>query len=140
MWRRIFKAVWKDFKTQFDGILKRLGRHKELIESQAHLEQFAKYQEDMSTLKHHIEKLVAENREKKSTAVKEWLATGGQAQRDHEGFLAVREGYSRTGRWILNHEVIRDWVNPDTPATPIVWMTGIPGAGKGPQYLYVTLN
>lgn len=130
VWKRIFRAVWKDFSTRFDGILKSLARHKDLVECRASLTQYRRYQEDITGLKAKIDGLVKDEHNKKATRVKEWLATGAQSIYDHERFLAEREPYPSTGRWILDHEIISDWMNAEVPASPIVWMTGMPGAGK----------
>jgi hypothetical protein len=121
--------MWKDFNSQFDGILRSLRRHKELIESRANLAQYRRYQEDMRDLKDKLGELVEVERNKKALLVKEWLATGSQAQIDHENFLAVRQHYPNTGRWILKNESILNWITADIPITPLVWLNGIPGAG-----------
>lgn len=84
----------------------------------------------MTELKSKIDAMVENEKVKKIKSVKEWLATGSQAQQDHEEFLAVRKEYPSTGRWILKHESITNWMDADVPTTPITWMTGIPGAGK----------
>lgn len=88
----------------------------------------------MTGLKVSVEELVRDQHMKKATRVKEWLATGAQSLYDHERFLAEREPYPSTGRWILDHEIISDWMNAEVPASPIVWMTGIPGAGMVSSY------
>jgi hypothetical protein len=84
----------------------------------------------MTELKSSISKLVTEEKEKKIRSVKEWLATGSPPKDDHEKFLKERERYPSTGRWILEQEYILNWMGADVPITPLVWMTGIPGAGK----------
>lgn len=83
----------------------------------------------MSELKAKIGALVTEEQNKKERSVREWLATGGHAQTDHEQFVGIRKAYPSTGNWILEHEFILNWIDADVPTTPIVWMTGIPGAG-----------
>ncbi|KAF2638941.1 hypothetical protein P280DRAFT_470952 [Massarina eburnea CBS 473.64] len=129
-WKRLFRSSWKNFGTKFNGILKSLARHKNLIECRASLSQYQLYREDMSDMKVKLDGLIEEEKIKKMKTVKEWLAVGSLPDNDHEEFCEVRKKNPRTGGWILNHEYIRDWMIADVPNSPIVWMTGIPGAGK----------
>lgn len=122
--------MWKNFKTKFDGILESLGRHKELIESRASLIQYNRYQEDMRELKAKFADLVAVENDKKRKRILDWLATGSRALIDHESFLAVRNDYPNTGRWIVKNGSINNWLTAAVPNTPVAWLTGIPGAGK----------
>jgi hypothetical protein len=84
----------------------------------------------MQELKAKIDELVLDESDKKKRRVLEWLATESRAQVDHENFLAVRNEYPNTGRWILKHESISNWLTADVPNTPMLWLTGIPGAGE----------
>ncbi|CAO2649603.1 Nn.00g069880.m01.CDS01 [Neocucurbitaria sp. VM-36] len=130
LWMRFFRSMWKDFSTRFDGIRKSLGRHKALIESCASLAQYHRYQEDMRDLKSKLDETVDAERTKKRLALKVWLAVGEQPQEDHRSYCEVRKQYSTTARWILQHESIKTWMASDMAITPVLWMHGIPGAGK----------
>ncbi|KAF2114940.1 C2H2 domain-containing protein [Lophiotrema nucula] len=90
--------------------------------------QFHRYQQDIAEIKTNLEVKVGEERQKKVTAIKEWLGVGAQSTEDHAYFLSVRKGYPTTGRWILKHELVQNWMNADIADPPILWMTGIPGA------------
>jgi hypothetical protein len=129
-WIRFFKSMWKDFDTEFGGILKSLRRHKELVECRASLAQYGRYKEDMLELMTKLNKQVEEEKLKKLMAVKEWLAVGQQPEQDHVRFQKTRNDYSRTALWILDHEYVKHWMEADIPTTPLLWMHGIPGAGK----------
>ncbi|CAI6333480.1 unnamed protein product [Periconia digitata] len=130
LWHRFFRSMWKDFGTRFDGILKSLRRHKELVESRATIAQYRRYKEDVTELKKKIEELILQERMKKMKAVKEWLAVGSRPQQDHAGFQRIRAEFPSTGRWISKHEYFKEWLGMDVPPTPIIWLFGIPGAGK----------
>ncbi|KAH7348115.1 C2H2 domain-containing protein [Pyrenochaeta sp. MPI-SDFR-AT-0127] len=129
LWTRFFRSVWKNFDTKFGGILESLARHKKLVESCASLAQYRRHQEDIEDLKLKLEETIVETREKRKLAVKEWLAVGQQTQQDHESFCLIRKQYSTT-TWILKKESIKNWVAEEVPNTPVLWMHGIPGAGK----------
>ncbi|KAF1946974.1 C2H2 domain-containing protein [Clathrospora elynae] len=94
------------------------------------LAQYRRYQEDMADLKSKLDETIASEQAKKMLAVKEWLAVGQQPQQDHDSFCQIRREHSTTARWILQHAIIKHWTEADVPSTPVLWMHGIPGAGK----------
>lgn len=140
--------MWKDFSTKFDGTLRSLKRHKDLVEccvnighyqrSQNDMEvlttenlvRYQQYQRDMIDLKSTLEKTVAEEQEKKLLTVKEWLATGAHSEQDQETFSLIRTEFSATAQWIIKNHAVVKWMKDDVPSTPVLWMYGIPGAGK----------
>jgi hypothetical protein len=124
--------MWKDFNTKFEGILKSLRRHKELVESRASLTQYHMYQEDVSEIKAKVEELVEEEKRKKKANVRDWLAVDTRPEHDHDTYRLVKGEYAGTGDWIAEHEAIKHWLDADVPSTPLLWMAGIPGAGKFP--------
>jgi hypothetical protein len=122
--------MWKDFGTKFDGILQSLSHHKDLVECRATLSQYRSYREDMTKMNEKLDELITQERSKKMKAVKEWLAVGSQPEQDHDAFRDIRGEFPSTGRWIIKHEYFREWLDTDVPASPIVWLHGMPGAGK----------
>jgi hypothetical protein len=130
VWKKFIRSIWKDFGTKFNGILKSLGRHKELVESRANIEQYRAYREDVVEMQSKLDELVATEHSKKRKAVKEWLAVGSQPQQDHESYREIRKEFPSTGNWILKHEIVKDWIQADHPSSPLLWLTGIPGAGE----------
>ncbi|KAF2181728.1 hypothetical protein K469DRAFT_691815 [Zopfia rhizophila CBS 207.26] len=150
LWQRLFRSAWKNFGTQFQGIIKRLRRHRDLVESQANLlhlqqsqdhfeqcqeyfqqsqEHFRKYEQDLIDIQKKLDVQLDEEQAKKRIAVIEWLS-GANSSIEHDSFCATRGEYPDTGNWILRHDGIRNWKDEDEPETPIVWTNGIPGAGK----------
>lgn len=121
--------MWKNFGTQFDGILKSLGRHKDLVESRGTLAQYRRYKEDMEDLKARFDDQVATEQGKQKIAVKEWLSVGDQLFKDHAEFSSIRNQYATTTRWIMANKSVEQWIDADEPDTPILWVHGIPGAG-----------
>ncbi|PSN71159.1 hypothetical protein BS50DRAFT_546300 [Corynespora cassiicola Philippines] len=128
-WRKVFKSVWKDFGSSFGGILKRLERHKKLIETRADLSQFQRYQLDMLELKATLAKVVEEEKSKMIREVKDRLAVTPQYV-DHENFCNIRKEFGGTGNWFVKNDLVKDWLDGDPPVRPLCWLKGIPGAGK----------
>ena len=120
-----------------------MRRHKELIQAQASLLHYKQYQQDSQETMRHIrqyecdremmieklENLEAKESAKKYDTVMEWIA-GAQTHLDHEAFCAIRDEYKGSGDWILKHEKVQNWREADTPVSSILWLNGIPGAGK----------
>ncbi|KAL5121669.1 hypothetical protein ACEQ8H_000355 [Pleosporales sp. CAS-2024a] len=135
--KTILKGMWKNFDTEFKGILASLKRHKELVEqytsiahytdSAAHYRQ---HQIDMDLLHKQWEQRVEEDRLKRLVTVREWLAVSPQSKGDHDEHRKTRKEFPTTATWIYRHEYIKDWLKADLPASPLLWMHGIPGAGK----------
>jgi hypothetical protein len=128
--------MWKDFKTRFDGILSSLKRHKAVIDSRATLAHYRdyrddmqKYRDDMGKLNKKLDDRIADEEKKKLKAVSNWLAEGQQQQTDHETFSHTRRASPGTAQWIFKNEFVKEWLESSRPGNPLVWITGIPGAG-----------
>ncbi|CAN9219825.1 unnamed protein product [Alternaria alternata] len=130
LWVRFFKSMWKNFHTKFDGILSSLRRHKDIVEYRANLAQYRMYQDDVAAFKAKLEENVVREETKNLMVVKEWLSVGELPQLDHASYCKVRADYATTTKWISQHKTVKHWIHADIPKSPVVWMYGIPGAGK----------
>lgn len=149
--QQFFRTAWKDFKSRFRHILGDLQRHKSLIESHANIIQIQEAQEARDATKDVFSKLLHDNtlqvqealaareathdsfmkvfqsnRDNQHVFVQNWLSPVN-VKVDQEGYIAMRHG--DTGQWILNNDAIKSWMDPNDQTMPIVWLTGIPGAG-----------
>jgi heme oxygenase len=113
----MFRAMWKSYDTEFQGILSSLRRHKELVERRATVTQYYRYQEDMVRLKDMLEDQVKEEKLKKLVKVREWLAVSPQID-DHRNYQRVRHDYFTTAQWVLKHDYVKHWIEEADPATP----------------------
>ena len=142
-WKQLWRSVWKDFQTRFKRLLEGLGRHRELIQSQANLLHFQQYQMDREKLLLQVQQYETdreifiedlEKREKieheeKYMAVRKWLS-GAESSLDHEDACSAWHQYPGTGKWILKNEHIQNWREASSPRDSSLWINGIPGAGK----------
>lgn len=62
-------------------------------------------------------------------ATQNWLSAVN-IKEIHEGFSSIRREYPTTGQWILKHDSIKLWLDPDSSTVTSVWISGIPGAGE----------
>ncbi|KAI9644159.1 hypothetical protein NHQ30_007512 [Ciborinia camelliae] len=152
-WKQIFRATWKDFDSKFQHILAGLGRHKALVESQATILQFEKqqlehsntktslaviedsifrvkkYQMDHLNFKKEFEAIEKEDNRRQRLALLDWLAATDPIL-DHESAVAMRADYPSSGNWILQENTIKTWLDAQQSTIPLLWINGIPGAGK----------
>lgn len=63
---------------------------------------------------------------------------------DHEAAVNTRVMYPSSGKWLLQDNKIKSWLDHKNASSPLLWMNGIPGAGKQesgvPIALYSTDN
>lgn len=127
--------MWKNFATTFKNILDNLNRHRQLITEQATVINFQRQDNFFDQYKSdgeerarlHHERQQAEERSK-YLQVLEWFSAARSTQEDHEEFRRARS--QGTGDWILKEEKVRNWLEVDVPESSILWINGIPGAGK----------
>ncbi|KAH7333141.1 hypothetical protein BKA65DRAFT_40515 [Rhexocercosporidium sp. MPI-PUGE-AT-0058] len=135
VWKQLFRSMWKNFATTFKHILDNLNCHRQLITEQATLINFHRqgcffqqYERDgEERFRVHQERKQAEERSK-YLQVLEWFSAARSIQQDHNTFLRARS--HGTGDWILKEEKVRNWLEVDVPESSILWINGIPGAGK----------
>ncbi|KAH0841037.1 hypothetical protein FOPE_06274 [Fonsecaea pedrosoi] len=142
-WKHLFRSAWGDFNTKFEGILRNLNRHGQLIESQFNLLQARQHEahqtevlraildveQEVRLARELIEKEEKIRKQEQLSAIRVWI--GGNTTCDsHESAKSAREEYAQTGLWITQKEKVSSWLADDLPRSPILWMHGIPGAGK----------
>ncbi|KAH8586783.1 C2H2 domain-containing protein [Bisporella sp. PMI_857] len=144
VWRQLFRSIWKNFETRFKGLLEGLRLHRQLIVEQAELLHFEESQSNSQAVLAHIKQYEQDRLEKweqlkkqeqnekdrKYLAILDWFSAAQSTTADHETFREIRTPYAGSGSWILKHEKIQNWKEMDTPVSSIMWMNGIPGAGK----------
>ena len=87
------------------------------------------YVDEMLRLSSKLDDMVAQEQRKKMETVKQWLAVGQQNSMLHASYRQVRQEHPNTARWIFRQEAVKNWLATDPPATPSLWINGIPGAG-----------
>jgi hypothetical protein len=116
--KHLFKAMWKSYDAEFQGLLQGLERHKDLVERRATVDQYRRHKEDMIMLKTKLDDQIAADKLKKLVTIREWLAVGQQPADDHAGYQKIRQDYSTTTKWILEHSDIKKWIEDPVPTTP----------------------
>jgi hypothetical protein len=130
VWKEVFDAFRKSLLVHLQHTLENIWRHEGLVRSQATLVQC----EGLQTLRNEAVAAFKANREateeRRRKAVLEWLSAA-EYDADQEKNNKIREEYPETGRWLLGNDLFKSWFQPDVCTAPILWISGIPGAGKG---------
>jgi hypothetical protein len=142
-WRQLFRATWKDFSTHFSHLLVNLRRHKGLIESQAQLNEIECSQASRHTQGIEIEqsRLAREAQEKHFSAMessdkkKQYLAivekiSPASVSAVHTIAIGHWKKAPGFGQWLLGHEKMKAWLDAERCDSELLWLKGIPGAGK----------
>ena len=82
-------------------------------------------------------RLAAENKVEEEAKVERRIHLSAVTERlhppntlnDHERAVKTRENYLESGRWILHHPLLKDWMDFTSTNVPVLWINGIPGAG-----------
>lgn len=142
--------MWKDFDTTFESILGDLGRQSDLLDKLAGLQHMVQSQQDSQCLQRllketeeHIKNyesdrvLIRQAIEDKNNdrarihraEVLVWISSAAMSD-IHEEYCSKRQVCPRSGEWVLRKSNLEGWKDLDTPTNSILWMHGIPGAGK----------
>ncbi|KAL1850978.1 hypothetical protein Daus18300_012712 [Diaporthe australafricana] len=134
MLHTFFRSMWKDFRSRFQHILDDLAQHKSLVESHANQIHIRQYASDRTRIFQEFERISARTAEEKYEHVLRWLNAPftGEIQED---LATMRNDFFeatniQTGQWIITNEKVKNWLDLDVPKTSIIWVHGIPGAGK----------
>lgn len=130
-WRILIRSTWKEFQTRFRGILANLEKARWVFEECDNGITYQMYIRKRLESEQTYQNLTMEEHEMKMKMVQTWLAGNGYLEDDHQHYQDTRNNYPGTASWILDHPNLKDWLSFDDKAsTPIMWMTGVPGAGE----------
>ena len=130
VWHKMFRALWKTFRTRFDPYLQGLRDNIALIQQHASVQHFRDFQNSFHEQKRRFkDQATAEDRQR-CQIVNGWLSNGSIAKEDQEAHSSRRRHDLSSGLWLLQKDEIRNWLDRGAYQSPIVWMNGPPGAGK----------
>jgi hypothetical protein len=132
VWKQLFQATWKTFRTRFGGLLANLQRHGRLVESQANLIEFEQLFEELErarvTAEAEYQRRKDDEDRHRRVMVRNWLSAAS-VEADQEAGINARKNYPESGRWLLGNSRMQAWLNAEFCAVTLLWLHGIPGAG-----------
>lgn len=130
-WHFWFAFDWGLFERRFKSILERLSAHCDLLDKEAaaiHYSEMKKMRDSRQREDEEFEEREERRLRRMAEEVNGWLSAAEGIQEDYLHKLDDKR-QSGTCDWILNDDQMFSWVE-DEKGDPILWMTGIPGAGK----------
>ncbi|KAF4535903.1 Ankyrin repeat protein [Lasiodiplodia theobromae] len=143
VWKQLFHATWKTFRTDFQAILKSLQSHKRLLDSQGILigaqeiqkvrEQIENGIQESQIIREQIENERQQRQKDEETRrrreVSTWLAAADSIE-DQETATEARSKYPTSGVWMVRERLVTRWCDLHSQSEPCLWINGKPGAGK----------
>lgn len=125
----MFEESWKTCRFRFSGIIRNIAQLRSLIESQATPAQVEQVQEIMQQSQRVVDGQLNEQDSQRNRDVLTWLRPS-KVHEDHDTFVTKRASYPGTGQWLLVNTLFEEWFDPRFPTIPpLLWLSGIPGAG-----------
>lgn len=127
-WKQLFRASWRSKLPEIDCIKQNMRRNRRLIENRV---TFAEFEEIQN---HRQSAMNASGREKIArddrcqAVVRQWLSAF-PCDEELDRHRNTRSICPDSGRWLLENEKFKKWLNPDFCLSPLLWLSGIPGAG-----------
>jgi hypothetical protein len=106
-----------------------MQQHRHLIESQASLVEFVEVQKVREIAEIEFQNARNADIDRRRSKVLQWLSPAS-SQIIQEGCEKARAEYPGTGQWLFSNERFSKWFHPDFCQSPLLWLSGIPGAGK----------
>ncbi|KXJ88104.1 hypothetical protein Micbo1qcDRAFT_151143 [Microdochium bolleyi] len=136
-WKLIFLTSWGRFQRKFNGILEDMTRHEALIDKEANTRNIAEARQMRDDLRSWREENLLTQRaadeelsSRQLAFVTSWLKVDESDQLAIFDALSIEgEAYPGTCDWLPNDESVRLFLKRH-PLTALLWLQGIPGAGK----------
>ena len=127
-WHSLFAGHWGLFERRFKSIIEKLASHCNLLDKEAAATHFLEMRKARDARRQADEDFERQRQSRMAQEVFGWLSAAEGSQEDHLHKLA-EDRQLGTCNWILVNDQVSPWVE-DAHANAVLWMTGIPGAGK----------
>ncbi|PLB50321.1 hypothetical protein P170DRAFT_405285 [Aspergillus steynii IBT 23096] len=128
-WDQLFQAWLRDFTTRIDEIAERTGRNKRLIENKVSFMEFETIRKDDLIYARALKREKEATTKVHKDTVENWLSAF-DSKAEHHLHQEKRRVCKDPGRWLLGNREFNRWASPDDSLNPLLWLSGIPGAGK----------
>jgi hypothetical protein len=123
-----FSSTWHAFLPRWGQLSQDLQGYKDLVERQKAATAVLEYeQRRLLNLRDQQAEMV--EAERQWSKIRQWLA-GADSLQNHEDIRKIRLATPKCGAWLLKHPRYVAWRSDDVPQMPILWLSGILGAGK----------
>ena len=127
-WHVWFAFDWGLFERRFGLILQKLARHSELLDREAAAAHFSEMKQFREKRQLEEDTFERERHYRMARDVFEWLSAAQDEQEEHLHRISDKR-QPETCNWVLKDPQMQPWIEDDG-GEAVLWMTGIPGAGK----------
>ncbi|KAL2843331.1 hypothetical protein BJY01DRAFT_264318 [Aspergillus pseudoustus] len=128
-WTELFSAWWRSFTTTVNEITDRTARNRRLMENQVSFVDFETIRKDDLISARTLEREKEAQAEHCRDTVRHWLSPFN-FELDHFSHREKRSVCEDPGRWLLDSVEYKTWASHADVLNPLLWLSGIPGAGK----------
>ncbi|RYP49270.1 hypothetical protein DL768_004993 [Monosporascus sp. mg162] len=119
-WRYVFESLWPKHKDKIEAVRQNIERHSHLLRNDVQFEHILQEREA-------VLRSEGSHRRQEFWAIKTDISPIDHGKR-FDSIKAQRcEG---TGKWLLNDADFAKWLDPSNHELRLLWLQGIPGAGK----------
>ncbi|KAM0247081.1 hypothetical protein ACHAP5_004361 [Fusarium lateritium] len=134
-WKSIFKAAWKTFETELGPILTSLASRRALLESEkasASLYEINNIREKISSVYQEQQFQARIHRDERHRTYMREIKVKLQSPeyQINQEISTENRGESQSGQWIFRHSRFEPWYDSSTLSSMVLYINGIPGAGK----------
>ncbi|KAI1488247.1 NACHT domain protein [Biscogniauxia mediterranea] len=123
----IFDSLWPRHKDKIKVVMTHIENHARLMRNEVRLEHIQQEYEARRRALEHFEKEDRSRRAQEFHRIKTDIAP--QSHDDRLDWLRARV-YQGTGTWLLQSATFKEWLQATAESSRILWLQGIPGAGK----------
>lgn len=127
-WHIWFAFDWGLFERRFKMILQKLALHCELLDKEAAAAHFSEMKQFRDKRQLEEDTFERQRQNKMAQDVFRWLSAAEDQQEEHLHRISDKR-QPETCSWVLGDVQMRPWIEDDS-GDAVLWMTGIPGAGK----------
>lgn len=126
-WRYFFEAMWPIQKDRIKVVMSHVERHTALMRNEVRLEHIREEHDARLRALEHFERTERSNRQQEYNIIK----TDVSPTFYDDKLYQIRNQICRgTGKWLLQDDVFLKWLDVANCSTDLLWLHGIPGAGK----------
>lgn len=123
----IFEALWPREKEKIELVKSHIERHATMMRTEVRLEHIKEEHDARLRAMEHFEKNEQEHRRQEHNRI---LTDINPKFYDSELDKISRRLCEGTGKWLLRDDKFTGWLDPDKAGDKILWLDGIPGAGR----------
>jgi hypothetical protein len=113
----------------FDDVFRNIERSKQLLLTSGDIAHFQEAQEARLKFQDYIREQRDRAGIERKFRVRSWLKPHLHITQHHD-LRKVRQHYPKTTKWIFQELAWKDWLRRSRDTTRVLWLSGIPGAGK----------